>query len=57
MLPMRGFVAALCERRILSAVIDRRYRASHTFDGTESVPPIILVLAVIDRRHRRMYAL
>jgi REP-associated tyrosine transposase len=27
-LPTRGFVAALCERRILSAVTDRRYRAS-----------------------------
>src|SRR4029453_7204888 len=39
------FVTALCERRILSTVADRRYRASHTLDGTEPVPPIILSLA------------
>ena len=29
--PPKRFVAALCERRILSAVADRRYRASHAF--------------------------
>ena len=39
------FVAALCERRILSAVADRRYRAtdvfgnrSHISDNTDVVP-------------------
>ena len=47
----------ILERRILSAVADRRYRVSHTFDGTESVPLIILVLAVIDRRYKRMFVL
>jgi hypothetical protein len=51
------FAAALCERRTLPAVIDRRYRASHTFDGTESRSLIILVLAVIHRHYRRIFVL
>jgi hypothetical protein len=40
-LPTKRFVARFCERRILSAAIDRRYRApdvfawaSDLFDGT-----------------------
>ena len=51
-LPTKRFVAALYERRILSAVADRRYNSPHTFDGTEPVPPIILVPG-----YRRMFVL
>ncbi len=50
-----GFCRALYERRTLSAVADRRYSMplQHAFDGTEPVPPIILVSAVTGRWRRK----
>ena len=55
LLPKR-FVAALYERRMLSAVADHRYSIL-AFGGTEPVPPIILGSAVVDRRYRRRFVL